>query len=79
MTSLGSWGPPPRSQVSLKNQRPQWSTLVSRLTFQQQLIRAIADAERDDPKSPSHGYYESWLVAMESLLQEKALLTDPKQ
>ena len=47
--------------------------------FQQQLIRAIAEAEQDDPQNPSRGYYESWLVAMEGLLEEKELLDDPKQ
>lgn len=44
--------------------------------FQQQLIRAIADAEKDDPQNPSRGYYESWLVAMEALLEQKQLLAD---
>ena len=42
--------------------------------FQQKLIAAISDAERDDPQRPSRGYYESWLVALEALLQEKKLL-----
>ena len=45
--------------------------------FQQQLIRAIAEAEQDDPQNPSRGYYESWLVAMETLLEEKELLANP--
>jgi nitrile hydratase accessory protein len=43
--------------------------------FQQALIEAIADAERDDPHNPSRGYYESWLVALENLLEEKRLLS----
>ncbi len=43
--------------------------------FQQALIAAIADAERDDPQNPSRGYYESWLVALENLLEEKRLLS----
>lgn len=47
--------------------------------FQQQLIRAIAEAEQDDPQNPGRGYYESWLVAMEALLEEKKLLADPNQ
>lgn len=47
--------------------------------FQQQLIRAIAEAEQDDPQEPSRSYYESWLVAMEALLEEKELLADPNQ
>jgi nitrile hydratase accessory protein len=42
--------------------------------FQQKLIAAIADAERDDAQQPSRGYYESWLLALEALLQEKKLL-----
>ena len=45
--------------------------------FQQQLIKAIADSEKDDPQNPSRGYYVSWLVAMEALLEEKKLLADP--
>jgi len=42
--------------------------------FQQHLIAAIADAEREDPLHPSRGYYESWLVALEKLLAEKSVL-----
>ncbi len=42
--------------------------------FQQHLIAAIAEAERDDPQHPSRGYYESWLVSLERLLAEKQLL-----
>jgi nitrile hydratase accessory protein len=45
--------------------------------FQQHLIRAITEAEQEDPQKPSRGYYESWLVAMEALLEEKELLADP--
>jgi nitrile hydratase accessory protein len=41
--------------------------------FQRQLIRAVADAERDDPLHPTRGYYESWLVALEALLEQKRL------
>ena len=44
--------------------------------FQQRLIRSIADAERDDPQHPSRGYYESWLEALEALIEEKRLLAD---
>ncbi len=44
--------------------------------FQQQLIRAISEAEQDDPQNPSRGYYESWLVALEAVLAEKRLVTD---
>ena len=43
--------------------------------FQQHLIRAISEAEGDDPQNPSRGYYESWLVALEALLAEKKLVT----
>ena len=38
--------------------------------FQKQLIRAISEAEGDDPQNPSRGYYESWLVAVEVLLEK---------
>jgi nitrile hydratase accessory protein len=43
--------------------------------FQEQLIHAVADAERADPMKPSRGYYESWLEALEKLLAEKSLLS----
>ena len=39
--------------------------------FQQQLIDCIAEAERDDILNPSRGYYESWLLALERLLEKK--------
>lgn len=42
--------------------------------FQQQLIKAVAEAEGDDPLHPSRGYYESWLVALEAVLAERRLL-----
>lgn len=42
--------------------------------FQRHLISSVADAERDDPQNPSRGYYESWLVALEALIEEKRLL-----
>ena len=41
--------------------------------FQRQLIKAVADAERNDPLRPTRGYYESWLVALEALLGQKHL------
>ncbi len=44
--------------------------------FQQQLIESIARAERDDPRDPSRGYYESWLVSLEALLHQKQLAGD---
>jgi nitrile hydratase accessory protein len=44
--------------------------------FQQQLIGAVAEAEAADPLSPSRGYYESWLAALEALLAEKKLTPD---
>ena len=42
--------------------------------FQAQLIRAVAEAESNDPQNPSRGYYESWLAALEALIEEKNLL-----
>jgi nitrile hydratase accessory protein len=44
--------------------------------FQQQLMKAIAEAEQGDPQHPSRGYYESWLVSLEALLLKKQLLGD---
>jgi nitrile hydratase accessory protein len=42
--------------------------------FQQQLIASVAEAEHGDPQHPSRGYYESWLVSLERLLDKKRLL-----
>lgn len=57
--------------VSLAEQGQfQWSE------FQQQLIESIADAERHDPQNPSRGYYESWLLSLETVLRKKQLLAD---
>jgi nitrile hydratase accessory protein len=42
--------------------------------FQQQLIAAVGEAERGDPEHPTRGYYESWLVSLERLLERKRLL-----
>lgn len=44
--------------------------------FQQQLTESIAEAEREDALNPSRGYYESWLVALERLLEKKDLSSD---
>jgi len=44
--------------------------------FQQQLIESVAEAERDDAFDPSRGYYESWLVALERLLEKKKLVSE---
>ncbi len=44
--------------------------------FQEQLIIAVAEAEKDDPENPSRGYYESWLAAMEALLEKKKLIDE---
>ena len=44
--------------------------------FQNQLVKAIADAEGNEPLNPSRGYYESWLASLESILAEKHLLPD---
>lgn len=46
--------------------------------FQQKLIEAVAEAEREDALRPSRGYYESWLAGLEALLKEKALLGNQK-
>lgn len=48
----------------------QWSE------FQQHLIQAVAEAEREDAFNPSRGYYESWLASLEALLRDKELLSD---
>jgi nitrile hydratase accessory protein len=42
--------------------------------FQQQLIDCIAEAERDDILNPSRGYYESWLLALERLLEQRKVI-----
>ena len=39
--------------------------------FQSELIASIKEAEGDDPHHPSRGYYESWLVSLEKLLDKK--------
>ena len=39
--------------------------------FQQELIIAIKEAECHDPDHPSRGYFESWVVALENLLEKK--------
>jgi nitrile hydratase accessory protein len=44
--------------------------------FQQQLVASVAEAERGDPLHPTRGYYESWLVSLERLLEQKQLLAD---
>lgn len=46
--------------------------------FQQQLIKAVAEAEGNDPLNPVRGYYESWLASLETVLKEKGLLGDPE-
>ena len=42
--------------------------------FQRELVASVGEAERDDPQHPSRGYYESWLVSLERLLEQKRLL-----
>ena len=42
--------------------------------FQRELIAAVGEAERTHPQHPTRGYYESWLVALERLLDRKQLL-----
>jgi nitrile hydratase accessory protein len=44
--------------------------------FQQELIESVAEAERENALRPSRGYYESWLVALERILDKKDLLSD---
>lgn len=39
--------------------------------FQRELISAIKEAEGNDPHHPSRGYFESWLVSLETLLEKK--------
>jgi nitrile hydratase accessory protein len=39
--------------------------------FQSELISAIKDAEGDDPDHPSRGYFESWQLSLERLLEKK--------
>ncbi len=39
--------------------------------FQSELISAIKEAEGDNPHHPSRGYFESWLISLESLLEKK--------
>lgn len=54
--------------VSLAEQgRFEWSE------FQQALIRAVAEAEGNDPLNPQRGYYESWLAALEAVLGERGI------
>ena len=43
---------------------------------QQQLIASVGEAERNDLHHPTRGYYESWLVSLERLLERKRLLKD---
>ena len=43
--------------------------------FQLELIESVREAERDDPRHPTRGYYESWLVSLERLLAKKRLLS----
>jgi nitrile hydratase accessory protein len=45
----------------------QWSE------FQAALIAAIAEAEAGDSTQPTRGYYESWLVALEHVLNARQL------
>jgi nitrile hydratase accessory protein len=44
--------------------------------FQQQLIRSVGEAEKDNPLEPSRGYYESWLVSLERLLADSGLVEE---
>ena len=42
--------------------------------FQRQLIAAVGEAEHGDQHHPTRGYYESWLVSLERLLERKELI-----
>jgi nitrile hydratase accessory protein len=42
--------------------------------FQRELIASVGEAERGDPQQPTRGYYESWLMSLERLLERKQLL-----
>ena len=42
--------------------------------FQRELVASVGEAEGDDLQHPSRGYYESWLVSLERLLEQKRLL-----
>jgi nitrile hydratase accessory protein len=42
--------------------------------FQRELIASVEEAERNDPQHPARGYYESWLVSLERLIERKRLL-----
>jgi nitrile hydratase accessory protein len=44
------------------------------MEFQQELIASVSEAERADASHPTRGYYESWLVSLERLLEQKQLL-----
>ena len=44
--------------------------------FQRQLIAAVGEAEHGDAQHPTRGYYESWLVSLERLLERTRLLED---
>jgi len=46
--------------------------------FQQELIRSIAAAERNNPSEPTRGYYESWLLALATVLQRSGVLVDER-
>ncbi len=60
--------------VSLANQgRFPWAA------FQRRLIDAVAFAERDNPRRPTRGYYESWLAALEQVLADRRLLDEARE
>jgi len=41
--------------------------------FQAQLIEAVVEGEGEHSEHPRRGYYESWLVALERVLEAKAI------
>ena len=42
--------------------------------FRRELTKAIVEAEKADPLRPTRGYFESWLVSLEAMLEKKAIL-----
>jgi nitrile hydratase accessory protein len=42
--------------------------------FKRELIASVGEAELDDMGHPSRDYYESWLIALETLLMERGFL-----
>lgn len=41
--------------------------------FQAELIESVSEAEKGNPLEPARSYYESWLLALECLLDKHGL------